>query len=145
MQKPIPRRSLQRQQTYLQVAPTTAMSTHSIPPVAPPRISAKIEARQNRGAPGWITPVGGNEEKRLVTAIVEHLHDASENVAVLRLLRPQHDGSSSKNTRKEENTVSDEAQKANGKMGRRSRERLPCNTQKSNYYARRNCCNGHQH
>ena len=83
MQKPIPRRSLQRQQTYLQVAPTTAMSTHSIPPVAPPQISARIEARQHRGAPGWITHAGGNKEKRLVTVLVEHLHDASENLAVL--------------------------------------------------------------
>ncbi|KAI2511379.1 hypothetical protein MHU86_2990 [Fragilaria crotonensis] len=66
------------------------MSTHPTSHAAPPRTSARLEARQNRGAPGWITPAGGNEEKRLIMALVDYLHDASEDLAVLRYLTKEY-------------------------------------------------------
>jgi hypothetical protein len=63
------------------------MSTKSVPSVKPPRISARIEARQrrneSRNTPGWITPTRNNEEKRLVMALMDHLRATSEDMEIL--------------------------------------------------------------
>jgi hypothetical protein len=68
------------------------MSTKSIPSTKPPRISVRIEARQNRKEePAWITPTANNEEKRLlVTTLMEHLREYTTDIAVLRYITKEY-------------------------------------------------------
>ncbi|KAI2489895.1 hypothetical protein MHU86_24683 [Fragilaria crotonensis] len=60
----------------------------SMPPAGkpPPRMSARIEARQHHTTPGWITTTGTNEEKRLLAALLDYLHESADSIAVLQYL-----------------------------------------------------------
>ena len=50
------------------------------------RFSACIEARQGTQLPQWRTPTSNNEERRLLTSMIEHLH-ASDDVINAELPR----------------------------------------------------------
>lgn len=58
------------------------------PPVniPPTRVSARIEARQTQHTPSWVTPSTTNGEKRLLQALLDHLHDSADSLAVLQYL-----------------------------------------------------------
>jgi hypothetical protein len=60
----------------------------------PPRASARIGARTQRVPTsvgmGWTTPIATNEERRLMMALIEYLHDESESVQVLRYLTTEY-------------------------------------------------------
>lgn len=49
-------------------------------------MSARIEARQHRTTPGWTTTTGTNEEKRLLAALLDYLHESADSIAVLQYL-----------------------------------------------------------
>lgn len=52
----------------------------------PTRVSARIEARQINDTPAWITPTTTNGEKSLLLAVLDHLHDLADCLAVLHYL-----------------------------------------------------------
>jgi hypothetical protein len=50
------------------------------------RSSARIESKQNRSMPGWIKPSCGNEERRLLQELIEHLYEWNTDTAVFQFL-----------------------------------------------------------